>query len=199
MNFKNSAKDAIASLINSSWTENAPYAAMTHTNTQSSSYLHECAHTAATLDKLVRNWASGESLTLSVQLGPPDRSYTLNSVDSKESNLWLSQSGLIRSVRLNIFGRRLSEAFWWFLFWPKVATGQKTSSQLRGWSRTGICVHQVATTLGFWSYNSFKPWLTQTMINFLSNVEVRSRMLFCTCGSPSHWAADPPSWLDYYR
>lgn len=97
VNFKNSAKDAIASLMNSPWTEKAPYAAMTHTDTQSSSYLHECAHTAATLDKLVRNWASGESLTLSVQLGPPDRSYTLNSVDSKESNLWLSQSGLIRS------------------------------------------------------------------------------------------------------
>lgn len=50
VNFKNSAKDAIASLINSPWTEKAPYAAMTHTDTQSSSYLQECAHTAATLE-----------------------------------------------------------------------------------------------------------------------------------------------------
>lgn len=135
VNFKNNAKDAIPSLMNSLWMEKAPYAAMTHTDTRSSSYLHECAHTAATLDKLVRNWASGESLTLSMQLGPRDRSYTLNSVDSKESNLWLSQSGLIRSVQLNVFG-------------------------------SGFC------------YKSAKPWLTQTMIIFLSNVEEHSLMLF---------------------
>lgn len=125
VNFENSAKDAIASLMNSSWTEKAQYAAMTHTETRSSPYLHECAHTAATLDKLVRNWASGESLTLSMHLGPPDRSYTLNSVDSKESNLWLSQSGLIRSVRLNVFGRRLGGLFGGFYSGLKSLLGRR--------------------------------------------------------------------------
>lgn len=113
------------------------------TQTHNHPHTYTSVHTVETLDKLVCNWASGESLTLSMQLVPPDRSYTVNRVDSKKSNLWLSQHGLIRSVQFNIFGRRFSEPFWWFLFWPKVATGQKTSSQLRGWSKTGICVHQM--------------------------------------------------------